>query len=274
MSGTIDLRGRVILITGAARGIGRALALAAAEAGAEVATCDLEAGVRDLPGLTAVADAADPESMERLVDRVAERYGHLDAVVANAGIAVPAPPDRPLLDVVESFDAQWRAIARAAYVTGRASLAALRRAAESRGLPSDLVLVSTDHVIPRPESSPKVGWLDGYDAAKWALEGLRRNWAATQRRRVGFAGIRVNTIAMGETDTPMLRGFLAGRGTSEAEIDRLALGWMTAGDVAEVFLWLLADTDPDRTDTAVGLWPGHPRRLDNRLPPLFPNPSN
>ena len=58
------------------------------------------------------------------------------------------------------------------------------------------------------------------------------------------------------------------------EIDRLAAGWMTAEDVADVFLWLLGDTDPDRTDTAVGLWPGHPRRLDNRLPPLFPLGEN
>lgn len=270
MSQPVDLSGRVLLVTGGAQGIGRAVVLGAVEAGADVAVCDVHAAVRDLPGLAVVADAADPDDMERLVAGVVERFGRLDGVVANAGVAVPAPPDLPLHDVVESFDAQWRAIARAAYVTGRAALPALRRAARQSGRASDVILVSTDHVIPRPASSPKVGWLDGYDAAKWALEGLRRNWAATQRRADDFPGIRVNTIGMGETDTPMLRGFLSGRGTSETEIDRLATGWMTASDVAEVFLWLLADPDPDRTDTAVGLWPGHERRLDNRLPPLFP----
>lgn len=270
MTRPVDLSGRVVLVTGGAQGIGRAVVVGAVEAGAEVVVCDLNGTVRVLPGLAVVADAADPEAMEHLVAAAVERFGRLDAVVANAGVAAPAPPDLPLRDVVESFDDQWRSIARAAYVTGRAALPALRRAAHQTGRASDVILVSTDHVTPRPDSSPKVGWLDGYDAAKWALEGLRRNWAATQRRTDDFAGIRVNTIAMGETDTPMLRGFLSGRGTTEAEIDRLAQGWMTASDVAEVFLWLLADPDPDRTDTAIGLWPGHERRLDNRLPPLFP----
>lgn len=274
MTASLDLTGRVVLVTGAARGIGRAAVLGAAEAGAQVVACDLLADVRDLPGLTSVTDAGDPDAMAHLVQQAVERFGHLDAVVANAGVAEPAPPDLPLAEVVRSFDAQWHAIARAAYVTGRSALGALRRAAEQRQRPSDLILVSTDHVIPRPDSSPKVGWLDGYDAAKWALEGLRRNWAATQRRHGDFAGVRVNTVAMGETDTPMLREFLAGRGASAAEIDRLATGWMTAADVAEVFLWILADPDPDRTDTAVGLWPGHERRLDNRLPPLFPIEAN
>lgn len=270
MTTGVDLHGRVVLVTGAAQGIGREVALGATAAGAHVVACDLDAAVRDLPGLASVADAADPAAMVRLIESAVERFGHLDAVVANAGIAVPAPPDLPLEEVVASFDAQWNAIARAAYVTGRASMPALRRAAVARGLPSDIILVSTDHVVPRPASAPKVGWLDGYDAAKWALEGLRRNWAATQHHDDGFPGIRVNTIGMGETDTPMLRGFLSGRGVAHDEIDRLSASWMTSTDVAEVFLWLLADRDLDRTDTAIGLWPGHERRLDNRLPPLFP----
>jgi NAD(P)-dependent dehydrogenase (short-subunit alcohol dehydrogenase family) len=274
MSSSSDVGGRVILVTGAARGIGRDVVVAASAAGAHVVSCDLDGAVRDLPGLAVVIDAADPAGMQHLVEQAVERFGRLDAVVANAGIAVPTPPDLPLAEVVEAFDAQWHAIARAAYVTGRASLTALRRAARERDRPSDLILVSTDHVVPRPGSSPKVGWLDGYDAAKWALEGLRRNWAATQRRSDDFPGVRVNTIGMGETDTPMLRGFLAGRGAAQADIDRMAQGWMTGPDVAEVFLWLLADDDPDRTDTAIGLWPGHERRLDNRLPPLFPTDGN
>lgn len=266
----VDLDGRVVLVTGAARGIGRAVVLAASQSGAEVVACDVDGAVRDLPGLTSVTDAGDVAGMQRLVAEAVDRFGHLDAVIANAGVAAPAPPELSLEEVVESFDAQWHAIARAAYVTGRATLPLLRRAAVARSRCCDLILVSTDHVIPRPDSSPKVGWLDGYDAAKWALEGLRRNWAATQRSSGDFPGIRVNTVAMGETDTPMLREFLRGRGVDDTDVERLAKGWLTAEAVAEVFLWLLADGDPTRTDTAIGLWPGHERRLDNRLPPLFP----
>jgi 3-oxoacyl-[acyl-carrier protein] reductase len=274
MTSIIDLEGRVVLVTGAARGIGRAVVLGAAQAGAQVVACDVDGAVRDLPGSTSVTDAADVAGMQRLVADAVDRFGHLDAVVANAGVAEPAPPERSLDEVVKSFDAQWHAIARAAYVTGRATIPVLRRTAVVKERACDLILVSTDHVIPRPDSSPKVGWLDGYDAAKWALEGLRRNWAATQRRSGDFPGIRVNTIAMGETDTPMLREFLQGRGVHDTEIERLAQRWLTAEAVAEVFLWLLGDSDPDRTDTAIGVWPGHERRLDNRLPPLFPVDRN
>jgi hypothetical protein len=56
----------------------------------------------------------------------------------------------------------------------------------------------------------------------------------------------------------MLRGFLSGRGVSEAKIDEMAASWMTAESVAAIFVDLLVDRDPQRTDTAIGLWPGQP----------------
>ena len=265
------LIGRTVLVTGAAQGIGRAVAEMASRQGAQVVACDVQRSVTDL-GLTGgwcvVADAAEPGEMAAVIQGAEERFGYLDVVVANAGIAAPTPPERPLDEVVADFDAQWRAIAKAAFVTGRASLGALRRAASREGgrvRPSDLIIVSTDHVVARPTGPVKVGWLDAYDAAKWSLEGLRRNWAATQRRTEDFAGIRVNTIGMGETDTPMLRTFLATRGVDAVAIEEMARGWMTAEQVAEVFVELLVNEEPDRTDTAIGLWPGEPRTIEDRL---------
>ena len=120
----------------------------------------------------------------------------------------------PLAAAVETFDRMLTANLRTAYVAVRAAIPHL--VAAGRG---DVVLVSTDHVVPRPGSVPKAGFMEAYDAAKWALEGLRRNWAVT----LGRAGVRVNTVAMGETDTPMLREFLADRGTAPERIDQMSV---------------------------------------------------
>ncbi len=270
------LAGRVVVVTGAARGIGRAVVEAVIADGGIAIAVDLLEGASAFASRAHIADASSPADMAQVIAQTVAEFGHLDAVVANAGLAVPTPPTTPLADAVAAFDAQWQANARAAFVTGRAAIDALVTAAVTAEItgagPSDIILVSTDHVVPNPTTAPKTGWLDGYDAAKWALEGMRRNWASTLRAggtasgtgSVG-AGVRVNTIGMGETDTPMLRGFLSGRGVSEAKIDEMATAWMTAESVAAIFVDLLVDRDPQRTDTAIGLWPGQPMELTDRL---------
>src|SRR5204862_3259577 len=83
--------GRVVAITGAARGIGRATATALVREGARVAIGDLdaEAAQRTADELGCVAhelDVTDPDSFERFLDRVEEEVGPLDVLVNNAGI--------------------------------------------------------------------------------------------------------------------------------------------------------------------------------------------
>lgn len=108
-----DLTGRIALVTGAARGIGRATALALAEQGADVALLDLAAPLagyaqstgtpEELAGtaadaralgrraITVAVDVRDAEAMQTAVDRTVDELGGLGIVVANAGIAVHAP---------------------------------------------------------------------------------------------------------------------------------------------------------------------------------------
>jgi NAD(P)-dependent dehydrogenase (short-subunit alcohol dehydrogenase family) len=252
------MHGRVALVTGAARGIGRAVAGAIADAGGEVVALDVRPEVRDLesPSVTTfLADASSVDDMARVVGQVEAGGRRIDAVVANAGQAALTLLDAPLAEAADTFDRMWAGNARSAYVTVRAVMPHLLDAGAA-----DVVLVSTDHVVPRPGSVPKTGPMEAYDAAKWALEGLRRNWAVT----LGRHGVRVNSIGMGETDTPMLREFLAGRGVPAERIDEMSTGWMTAEQVAAVVLALLTEPRPGRTDAMIGLWPGFPVEL----PPL------
>ena len=106
-----DVTGQVALVTGAARGLGRAIALALADAGADVAlglldvsrdggvVAEIEAMGRQ--ALPVPCDLADVAQVRAAVDTVVERYGRLDILVNNAG----ASPENPAVDVVEEdFD--------------------------------------------------------------------------------------------------------------------------------------------------------------------------
>ena len=90
------MTGKVVLITGASRGIGAAVARRLARQGATLALVGLEPG--ELAKVAAdcgrdagwwEADVTDPGSLRRAVEAIAERYGRIDVVVANAGIAAP-----------------------------------------------------------------------------------------------------------------------------------------------------------------------------------------
>ncbi len=97
----IDLTGKIILVTGASRGIGRALAEALAGAGATIAahfnqSREATQALAETLGHDArafQADLAEPASCERLFDTVVQTYGRLDVLVNNAGIALSMPLD-------------------------------------------------------------------------------------------------------------------------------------------------------------------------------------
>ena len=108
----IDLAGKIVLVTGASRGIGRSLAEGLAGAGATVAAhfnqsrATTEALVQTLGNDSRAfqADLADPASCERLFRSVVETYGRIDVLVNNAGIALKLPPDLPTDDWLEGLE--------------------------------------------------------------------------------------------------------------------------------------------------------------------------
>lgn len=125
--GIFDLTGRVALVTGASRGLGRAMAVALASAGADVVlaartACQLQDTATEIEALGRAAlpvetDVTDPEHVDRLVDAAIRRFGRIDILVNNAGINVA----KPVLDLSpDEWDRVHDLNARAYFLVARA----------------------------------------------------------------------------------------------------------------------------------------------------------
>jgi NAD(P)-dependent dehydrogenase (short-subunit alcohol dehydrogenase family) len=265
------LAGRRALVTGAAEGLGRAFALAFADAGAAVAICDVKPEVGDLGreldrgGVTVwmqQADLRDANAVRTFVDNAAARLGGVDLVVNNAATYRQTSPieddwEQSLDDFHFMADVNYRGT----YLVGRAAIPYLVQQG------GDLINVTTDHVhtCGYPEAvdhhdAPDCRWAsarrpplggpryDVYDSSKWAVRGLTHVWAAA----LADHGVRVNSFGMGATDTPMIRAHLAAKG-AEAPATL-----MKPDQVAAVLVELILEGPSGRTGDSVELWAGHP----------------
>ncbi|KNB54429.1 SDR family oxidoreductase [Streptomyces caatingaensis] len=193
MSGTV-LRERVAVVTGAARGVGELLARKLSARGARLALVGLEPDeLRRVAGSLATeaahwhADVTDVAAMERVAGEVADRFGRVDVVVANAGVATGGPFD--------GCDfAAWRRVVEVnlvgSAVTGRAFLPALVR---SKGYL--LQIASLAAITPAP-------MMTAYCASKSGVEA----YAHSLRAEVGHRGVGVGVGYLSWTDTDMVRG--------------------------------------------------------------------
>ncbi len=196
------LQGKVALVTGASRGIGRACAVALAEAGAAVAVgysanpqaAEEVAGMIRSAGVGCVtlgSDLADPAAAGLLVERTVAELGSVDIVVNNAGIT------RDNL-AVRISDADWDAVIAvdlsAAFRICRAALRPMLRRRDGR----IINISSVAGVMGNPGQA-------NYSAAKAGLIGLTKALC----REVGSRGITVNAVAPGFIATDMTAGLAA-----------------------------------------------------------------
>jgi len=195
----VDLDGRVALVTGGNRGIGRAIALTLAEGGADVAVVYRRDGdaaaatVKDVEALgrTARAYAADvgsPAEVEAVVAAVVADFGFVDILVNNAGVASRG---RAVADTdAEEVERLLRTHAVGAHAACRTVLPSMRT--RPRG---DIVMISSVITRDHPTNGAP------YAMAKAALEALAFTLAREERRH----GIHVNVVAPGLVDTDMGR---------------------------------------------------------------------
>ncbi|MGN8025146.1 SDR family NAD(P)-dependent oxidoreductase [Microbacterium sp. 22242] len=194
----LQLQGRTALVTGAAGGIGRAVAQALSAEGVRVALldCDAEglAGTAALcPGsLTVIADVTDESAVAHAVSAAADGLGALHTVVCSAGISGPVGSG-----IDEISLAQWQAVfavnVTGAFLVLRSALPALRAAPAA-----SVVLIASDSAyVASPGMAP-------YCASKAALVQFGRALS------VDLAGddVRVTTVSPSIVDTAMSRGDL------------------------------------------------------------------
>ncbi len=189
-----SLSGRIVLVTGAGRGIGRAIAERFAGAGSTVAVNDIDgeaaAGTADAisqRGGTAIvtpADVSDSSGVAAMVDAVMAEYGRIDVLVNNAGIV------SPMLHFLEADEAWWRRIIDV-NLTGHflVSHPVARIMAKNGG--GSIINMSSGGATRAHRS------FTAYDATKGGIEALTRAMALD----LGPYNVRVNALVPGAIDT-------------------------------------------------------------------------
>jgi len=214
----IDLSGEVALVTGASRGIGRAVALALASAGASIgliarSEADLQAVAREIEAaggqaLVSAVDLAAGDALSKPVEAILSRWGRLDIAVNNAGIA-PAEP-AAASDDFTAWEALVRvnldAVFRLSRLAGRAMIAKRHGSIVNIGSIGGASALITSH--------------PGYAATKAALSGLTVALAGEWAPH----GVRVNTVAPGYIATEMNRTTRQDRAFVDAVHRRTPMG--------------------------------------------------
>ncbi|MDE3112002.1 MAG: glucose 1-dehydrogenase [Chloroflexota bacterium] len=231
------MSGEIVLVTGAASGIGRATAIAFAAAGAKaVVLADVdETGGNEAARQVARAgaqaefvrtDVSKPAEVDRLVQRTVQLFGRLDVAVNNAGI------EGRSARLVDQTEADWDSVldvnAKGVFLCMRAEL-------------PQMVSQGSGAVVNMASIAGVVGftWAAPYVASKHAIIGLTK----TAALEVSKKGVRVNAVAPGIVKTAMIDRVTKGDARAEAGMVELEpvgrLG--TPDEIANAVVWLASD---------------------------------
>lgn len=229
--------GKVVLVTGGASGMGRAISSAFAGAGARVVVADIAAdgGERTAQAINGAGgeavfvrtDVSQAPDVRAAVAVAGSTFGGLDCAVNAAAIEGEGGP---LAEVDEDvFDRILAVNLRSIFLSMKYEIDAML----ARCGGAIVNIASTNSFRPQPHQA-------AYTASKSGVAGITKAAALDYAPR----GVRINAIAPGAIDTPMLRGAIAARGRDAGEVaDRLSLlhRFGTVDEIAEAALWLCSD---------------------------------
>ena len=228
--------GKVVIVTGAGSGIGRASALAFAREGAKVVTADVvvDAGEETLAMIRSAGgeaifvkcDVSIAADVQALVAAAVSEYGRLDCAHNNAGIF--GPTGVMTLDYDEAtFDRVVSVNLKGTFLCMKYEIPAMMAA----GGGAIVNTASAAGLVATPGNI-------GYSASKFGVNGITKTAAV----EYGAAGIRVNSICPGFVETPMMSTYLgsdAGRALVRA-VEPIGR-WAQPSEIAEVAVWLCSD---------------------------------
>lgn len=265
-----DMTGKVVLVTGAARGQGRAHCEAFAAAGCDVIALDLCRDIEtvaypmaDLSELEATAEAVralgrrcvtgevdvrDMPGMKAAVDAGVAELGGLDFVLANAGVS--PEPTASWERTEEEWDTTLDINLKGTWITTTVAIPHIL--ATGRG--GALVLISSMAGL------RGVGFMSSYSTSKWAVRGLAKALAG----ELGFSGVRCNSIHPGNVRTPMIDNpamiemMSGGKGTTLEDaaptfsgMNQMPEPWVEASAIASMALYLCSDLGAGITGASI-----------------------
>ncbi len=248
---SFSMQGKVVVVTGAAGGMGEAITRTLVAAGARVVACDRAAEpLRALCGslgddaADVAGDITDPDTVRRMVGTAVDRFGGLDAAVNGAAIEFEHVPLHETTD--DDFERMMGVNVTALFRCMRAQLGAMLATGNGGSIVN---IASTNSFKPQPNQP-------AYTASKHAVLGLTRSAALDYAPH----GIRVNAICPGAIDTPMLRGAMERRGRDPHEVAKRLSRFGRFGtpqEIADAALWLCSD--------ASGFTTGHALAVDGGM---------
>ncbi|MFS1514502.1 SDR family NAD(P)-dependent oxidoreductase [Chengkuizengella sp. SCS-71B] len=192
------MKNKVVMITGASKGLGKALAVAFAKQGADLAICArgqeaLDAIHNELKQfniqvLAVKADASNVRDVERFIALTENVFGHIDVLINNASILGPSPMPYLLDYPEEDFEQVLKINTVGPFLVTRRVIA-------------DMLQRKQGSIINVTSEAGNVGYAGwgAYGISKFAIEGLTETWAD----EVNGTGVRVNMVDPGEMDTEM-----------------------------------------------------------------------
>jgi NAD(P)-dependent dehydrogenase (short-subunit alcohol dehydrogenase family) len=242
------LRDKVVLVTGAGSGIGRAGAMAMARHGAQVVVTDLDPDkasqvVSDLAeegfqATSAGLDVTDDGAVKAAIDGVVQNYGRLDVLHSHAGYQVEGNLEQVPL---EGMDMSWRLNVRAHFVAARSAVGHMR--AQGGG---SIIITSSNSGVQYDRE------MIAYATTKHAVVAMTRQMAADYAKD----NVRFNALCPGFIDTPFNAGFesqMGGRDKLEGYVARtIPMGrWGTSDEIADSVLFLASDMSTFMTGHAL-----------------------